>query len=261
MIRALFTAATGMEAEQTKIDNIAHNMANVNTAGYKRGRVDFQDLLYETIKMPGLTAFLGSEVPTGIQIGQGTRVVAINKIHSQGGFHETQNELDLAVEGDGLFQITLPDGTIAYTRSGSFKINSTGTIVNSDGYAMDPAVTIPDDTLRINIGSDGTVSVLTAGTETPTEVGNIELVKFINPSGLRAVGRNLFLPTQASGTPTPGTPGETGLGTIAQGFLENSNVNIAEEMINMIIAQRAYETNSKVIQTANDMLQTANQLR
>lgn len=261
MIRALFTAATGMEAEQTKIDNIAHNMANVNTAGFKRGRVDFQDLLYETIKMPGLTAFLGSEVPTGIQIGQGTRVVAISKIHSQGGFHETQNELDLAVEGDGLFQITLPDGTIAYTRSGSFKINSTGTIVNSDGYAMDPAVTIPDDTLRINIGSDGTISVLTAGTETPTEVGNIELVKFINPSGLRAVGRNLFLPTQASGTPTPGTPGETGLGTIAQGFLENSNVNIAEEMINMIIAQRAYETNSKVIQTANDMLQTANQLR
>ncbi len=261
MIRALFTAATGMEAEQTKIDNISHNLANVNTAGYKRGRVDFQDLLYETIKMPGLTAFVGSENPTGIQIGQGTRVVAISKIHSQGGFHETQNELDLAVEGDGLFQITLPDGTIAYTRSGSFKINSTGTIVNSDGYTLDPAVTIPDDTLRINIGSDGTVSVLTAGTETPTEVGNIELVKFINPAGLRAVGRNLFLPTQASGTPVPGTPGETGLGTIAQGFLENSNVNIAEEMVNMIIAQRAYETNSKVIQSANEMLQTANQLR
>jgi flagellar basal-body rod protein FlgG len=250
-----------MQSQQTNIDVCANNLANVNTAGFKRGRVDFQDLMYQTLKLPGTVGTGGEVIPTGMQLGQGCRPVAIQKIFMQGDYQQTGNELDLAIEGPGFFQVTLPDGETAYTRAGAFKKDNEGRICTSDGYLMSPAITIPEDAVKISVEADGTVSVLQAGQSSPTQVGTLELATFVNPAGLLARGKNLFVESDASGEAITGTPGTTGLGTTAQGYLEMSNVSVVEEMVNMIVGQRAYEINSKAIQTADDMLQMANNLR
>ena len=261
MIRALWTAATGMTCQQLNIDVISNNLANVNTSGFKRSRADFQDLLYQNLRQAGSTSSSGNEVPTGIQVGLGARPAAVQKIFLQGDYMQTQGELDLAIEGDGFFQIMQPNGEVAYTRAGSFKLDSEGKIVSSDGSPLEPEISIPDDAINVSVGSDGTISVLQAGETEVSEVGTIELATFINPAGLKSIGKNLYLPTSSSGDVTTGTAGEDGMGTIAQGYLEMSNVNVVEEMVNMIIAQRAYEINSKAIKTADEMLQIANNLR
>jgi flagellar basal-body rod protein FlgG len=242
MIRSLWTSATGMQAQELNIDVISNNLANVNTSGFKASSQD-------TI------------VPTGIQLGHGTRPAAVQKLFSQGDFQNTTNELDWAIEGDGFFQIEIPNGDTSYSRSGEFKLDADGRIVNPDGFPLVPEMTIPSDTISISVGMDGTVSVIQAGDETPTELGTLQLARFVNPAGLRSLGKNLYAPTEASGDEITGTAGENGLGTIAQGFLEMSNVSVVDEMVSMITAQRAYETNSKVIQTADDMLQMANNLK
>jgi flagellar basal-body rod protein FlgG len=262
MIRALFTGATGMIAQQSNIDTIAHNLANVNTTGFKKSRVNFQDLLYETIRPSGTETTAGTTIPEGIQIGHGVRPSAIAKVFTPGALVQTGNALDIAIEGDGFFQVDLPDGTTAYTRDGSFRVNETGQVLTADGYPLTPNITIPTDAELVSVGADGTVSAKLPATEAPQNLGVIQLVRFANPSGLDArLGRNLLLETQASGTPTTGQPGIDGLGTIAQGFLENSNVQVVEEILQMIIAQRAYEASSKVITTSDEMLQTANNVR
>lgn len=260
MIRALFTAASGMEAQQLNIDTIAHNLANANTTGFKRARADFQDLLYQTVTAPGTASSASTEVPTGLQVGLGVKPAAVAKIFAQGDFRNTGGELDLAIEGDGFFQVLQPNGEIAYTRAGALKRDSAGQLVTSNGYPLDPAITLPSDTTSVTVGADGTVSVLQGGSATATVVGTIELATFPNPQGLNAIGRNLLLPTASSGDPTTGVPGEAGIGTLSQGFLEISNVSIAEELVNMIMSQRAFEVNSKSIQAANEMLQTTNNL-
>ncbi len=262
MIRSLFTASTGMIAQQLNIDTIANNLANVNTTGFKKSRVNFQDLIYETIKPAGSETAAGTTIPEGIQVGHGVRPSSIAKLFSQGAAIQTGNPFDLRVEGDGFFQVTLPDGRTAYTRDGAFKINAAGEVLTADGYPMEPAINIPNDSEVVSVGPDGTVSVIQAGNDTAVTVGNIQIVRFANPAGLDArIGRNLLLENAASGAPTVGQPGLDGLGTISQGFLENSNVQVVEEILQMIIAQRAYEANSKVIQTADEMLQTANNVR
>ncbi len=261
MIRALWTAASGMQAQQKNIDVVANNLANVNTTGFKRSRADFQDLMYQNLKSTGSPATSTTQVPTGIQIGLGSRLAAVSKMFTSGDFTQTGNELDIAIEGDGFFPITLPDGTTGYTRAGAFKRDSTGQVVTSDGNPLSPSITIPSNATKINIGNDGTVSVQQAGQNAATTVGSIQLASFANPSGLSSQGKNIYLPTDASGTATTGTPGQSGLGSIAQGLLEMSNVNVAEEMVNMIVGQRAYEINSKAVQASDEMLQTANNLR
>ncbi len=261
MIRALWTAASGMQAQQKNIDVVAHNLANVNTTGFKRSRADFQDLMYQNLKSTGSPATNATQVPTGIQIGLGTRLAAVTKIFSPGDFSQTGNELDIAIEGDGFFQIQQPDGTTGYSRAGTFKRDSQGRVVTTDGNPMLPEIVIPSNATKINIGSDGTVSVQQSGQNTPTTVGSIQLASFSNPAGLSAQGKNIFLPSDASGTATTGTPGQNGLGSVAQGLLEMSNVNVAEEMVNMIVGQRAYEINSKAVQASDEMLQTANNMR
>lgn len=261
MMRALYISATGMEAQQLNIDIISNNLANVNTTGFKKSRGDFQDLLYQTIRMAGASSGTGTQIPSGIQMGSGVRPASVQRIFTSGDFQNTQNALDLAIEGEGFFQIILPDGTVSYTRAGAFKKDNTGRIVTSDGFPVEPAITIPSDALNITISANGTVSVLQPGNPIPTEIGTIQLVRFPNPSGLNSIGRNLFLPTAASGEAITGNPGDSGFGTIAQGFLEASNVNIAEELVNMIIGQRAYEINSKAIQTADEMMRTANDVK
>lgn len=258
MIRALFTAGTGMQAQEFNIDVIANNLANVSTTGYKRTRADFQDLLYQTLRMPGTEVSTGNRVPTGLQLGLGVKPASTSKLYLQGDFQLTNNELDIAIEGKGFFQILKPDGNIAYTRAGAFKLDNTGQVVTSDGFPMEPPVIIPEDAINVSINSEGDVSVLQPGTTTPNVVATIELANFINPAGLISVGRNFMLESEASGTPITGTPGTNELGTLQQGFLEMSNVSIVEELTQMIIAQRAYEINSKAIQTADEMLQTAN---
>ncbi len=259
MIRALWTAATGMQSQQVNMDVIANNLANVNSSGFKKSRADFQDILYQTSRAAG-TGVDGGEVPTGIQVGLGSRVASVQKIFTTGDFQQTENELDLAIEGQGFFQVTLPDGNEAYTRSGAFKKDSTGKLVTSDGYPMTPEIVIPEGATSITIGKNGTVDVILDGEDTPTEVGNIELIRFGNPSGLKSLGRNLYAETPTTGNPLSGTPGEEGFGMLSQGFLEGSNVNIMEEMVNMIAGQRAYEVNSKAIKTADEMLQMTTQL-
>jgi flagellar basal-body rod protein FlgG len=250
-----------MAAQQLNMDVISNNLANVNTPGFKKSRVDFQDLLYQTLRSAGSTEAQGVEVPTGIQIGLGTTPAATTKIFSQGDFQQTENPLDIVIEGDGFFQILLPDGKTAYTRDGTFKLDSQGRIVNSDGFPLDPEITIPAEATSISIGSDGTVSVTLPGQTAPQELGQIQIAKFLNPAGLENAGRNLFLATKASGDPIIDTPGNNGLGRLASGFIEMSNVKVVEEMVNMIVAQRAYEVNSKAIQTADEMLSIANNLR
>jgi flagellar basal-body rod protein FlgG len=261
MMRALWSAATGMSSKQLAMDVIANNLSNVNTTGFKKSRVDFQDLMYQTLRLAGGTSARGSNVPTGIQVGLGNRTSAITKTFSQGDFVQTDNPTDLVIEGDGFFRVILPDGTYAYTRDGSFKIDSESRLVTSDGYLVDPEINFDSDVINISIGTDGTVSVVRAGSDEPEVIGEILLVKFMSPSGLMSVGRNLYKATVGSGEPVEGTPGMDGFGTIAQGFLEMSNVKVVDEMVNMIIAQRAYEVNSKAIQTADDMLGTANNLK
>jgi flagellar basal-body rod protein FlgG len=261
MIRSLFIAATGMEAQKLNMDVISNNLANVNTVGFKKSRADFQDLLYQTLREPGATSAEGSQIPSGIQVGLGVRPVAVQKIFQQGDFMNTGNSLDLVIEGDGFFQILMPDGTIAYSRAGAFKLDSEGRIVNSDGYPLEPGITIPSDAISITIGTDGRITVLQAGSSAPTEIGQIELAKFINPGGLKALGKNLFSPSASSGEATVANPASEGLGTIGQGFLEMSNVNVVEEMVNMIISQRAYEVSSKAVQTSDEMLQVVNNLK
>ena len=261
MIRSLWTSATGMQAQALNLDVIANNLANVNTAGFKKSRAEFQDLLYETIRPAGTSSSQDTQVPAGIQIGHGTRPSTVLKIFSQGDMENTKNELDLAIEGDGFFQIILPNGETAYTRDGAFKLDSDGRVVNSDGFALEPEITIPSDAVSISVGIDGTVSVLQAGDSIPSEIGTIELARFVNPAGLISTGRNLYITSEASGDEMTGTPGEDGLGSLAQGFLEMSNVSVVDEMVNMITAQRAYEVNSKSIQTADEMLQLANNIK
>ena len=261
MIRSLWTSATGMQAQELNIDVIANNLANVNTSGFKKSRAEFQDLLYESMRSAGAASSQDTIVPTGIQLGHGTRPAAVQKMFTQGDFQNTTNELDWAIEGDGFFQIEIPNGDTSYSRSGEFKLDADGRIVNPDGFPLVPEMTIPTDTISISVGMDGTVSVIEAGDATPTELGTLQLARFVNPAGLRSLGKNLYAPTEASGDEITGTAGENGFGTIAQGFLEMSNVSVVDEMVSMITAQRAYETNSKVIQTADDMLQMANNLK
>jgi flagellar basal-body rod protein FlgG len=261
MIRALWTAGTGMNAQQVNLDVIANNIANVNTNGFKRSRATFQDLFYQTLRAQGAETQGGYQVPTGIQIGHGVMLAGVQKIFGQGNYQKTENELDLAIEGAGFFQVLLPTGEVAYTRAGSFKLVSSGRIVTVDGYPLQPTITIPQNTVVISIEADGTVSAKVQGQANLQKIGEIELATFLNPSGLEALGKNLFLETDASGSAITGKPGENGLGTILQGYLEMSNVNIVEEMINLIVAQRAYEINSKAIQAADDMLQMANNVR
>jgi flagellar basal-body rod protein FlgG len=260
MIRALWTAATGMETQQLNMDVIANNLANVNTNGFKKSRADFQELIYQTTKTPGSSTSVGTESPTGIQVGLGSRTAAVQKVFTVGDFQATGNELDVGIEGTGFFQIELPNGETAYTRSGTFKKDSTGRLVTSDGYPLLPEIVIPENTSSISIGEDGTVEANLDNSTIPTQVGSIELIIFANASGLKNMGRNLYLETPASGTPTSNIPGENGAGTLSQGYLEGSNVSIMEEMVQMIAGQRAYEINSKVIKTADEMVQMMNNL-
>ncbi|HBS59976.1 MAG: flagellar basal-body rod protein FlgG [Bacillota bacterium] len=261
MMRALWTAASGMIAQQANVDVISNNLANVNTTGFKKSRVDFQDLVYQNLREAGAPSGQGEQLPTGLQFGHGVRAVSTQKIYTQGNYQETGNTLDVVIEGNGFFQITMPDGSIAYTRDGALKRDGQGRIVTSEGYLLEPQITLPEDAQSVTISSSGMVSVKLPGDTTPQEIGQIQLATFVNPAGLNNVGRNLMTETAASGAPITGTPGENGLGTITQGFLEMSNVQVVEEMVNMIVAQRAYEVNSKAIQTSDTMLEEANNLR
>ncbi len=260
MIRALWTAASGMQAQQLNMDVIANNLANVNTAGFKKSRADFQDLMYQNLKTTGAPSTSTTQT-AGIQVGLGTKSAAVTKLFTAGNISQTGNQLDISVEGDGFFQIQLPDGTTGYSRAGAFKRDNQGRVVNSDGYPLLPSITIPGNATTINVGNDGTVSVLQAGQPTATTVGNIQLANFSNPSGLSSMGHNIYQATDSSGTATTGTPGQNGLGSTGQGMLEMSNVSIMEEMVNMIVSQRAYETNSKAVQASDEMLKQANELK
>lgn len=261
MIRALFSAASGMYAQQLGVDTIANNLANVNTTGYKKSKVEFQDLIYQSLRAAGSSSVEGVMVPTELQVGHGVRPVAVQKSFSQGAPRATENPLDMAIMGNGFFQISMPDGTTNYSRDGSFKINSEGAIVTSDGFYLEPEISIPVDTTSVNISNDGIVSVLVVGSNEAQEVGQVEMAKFINPGGLKNVGQNMYVPTEASGEPVLGTPGTEGYGQLNQGYLEGSNVQVVEEMVNMIVAQRAYELNSKSIRTSEEMLQMANNIK
>ena len=261
MLRSLFTAATGMIAQQTQVDVTSHNIANVNTMGYKKNRAEFADLMYQVMSYAGTPTSTTTTHPTGIEVGLGVRPQAITKIHSQGYFKETGNNLDMVIAGNGFFQVQMPDGTTAYTRNGAWKLDSDGNIVNDDGLQLVPNITIPADATQIAIGIDGTVSVLQPGAAEMQQVGQIEIVNFINPAGLHSSGDNLFLETGASGAPIIGIAGQDGLGQIKQGFVEMSNVQLVEEMTELITGQRAYEANSKAITTSDAMLQTTNELK
>lgn len=261
MVRSLFTAATGMMAQQTQVDVTSHNIANVNTMGYKKNRAEFADLMYQVMSYAGTPTSTTTTHPTGIEVGLGVRPQAITKIHSQGYFKETGNNLDMVIAGNGFFQVQMPDGTTAYTRNGAWKLDSDGNIVNDDGLQLVPNITIPADATQISIGIDGTVSVLQPGAQEMQQVGQIEIVNFINPAGLHSSGDNLFLETGASGAPIIGIAGQDGLGQIKQGFVEMSNVQLVEEMTELITGQRAYEANSKAITTSDAMLQTTNELK
>lgn len=261
MIGALWTASTGMHSQQTNINVISNNLSNVNTTGFKKARVNFQDLMYQHARQPGSPNAQGSQIPTGIEIGHGSKVAATQKIFTPGSMQSTDNPLDIVIEGDGFLQVTRPDGSTAYTRDGSLKLDSNGQIVTSDGYSIQPQINIPQNATDISITSDGTVNVLLDGENQPQQQGQIELARFSNPAGLKSAGRNLYEATIASGDPMQGNPGARGYGTVSQGFLEKSNVKVVEEMVNMISAQRAYEINSKAIQAADEMLQTASRLK
>jgi len=259
MNKALWIAKTGLEAQQMRMSVISNNLANVNTNGFKRDRAVFEDLLYQNVRQAGALSSQNSRLPTGLQLGTGVRTVATEKIQTLGNIVQTNNSLDVAIQGRGFLQVLQPDGNLAYSRDGAMKMDETGQLVTSSGYVFQPAITLPSDATTITIGSDGVVSALIPGSTTPTQVGNIQLADFINPTGLQAVGENLYLETASSGSPSTGTPGLNGLGTVIQGALETSNVNVVEELVNMIETQRAYEMNSKAIQTTDRMLQFVTQ--
>jgi flagellar basal-body rod protein FlgG len=262
MIRALYSAASGMNAEQLNVDNIANNIANANTTGFKSRRAQFQDLLYQTMIQPGAAAGQQSTVPTGLQLGLGTRAASNEIIFSQGDFSQTNNPLDLVIQGQGFFQIRRATGDLAYTRSGNFHLNRDGQVVTIDGDLLDPPITIPQNALSVTIASDGTVSYSQSGQSASQQAGQIQLATFSNPSGLNSVGRNLFLSTDASGDPVVGLPGgQEGIGNLLQGYTEQSNVSVVNEFINLIVSQRAYEANSKVVKAADDMYQQVNNLK
>jgi flagellar basal-body rod protein FlgG len=250
-----------MKANQLYIDNISNNLANVNTTGYKKSKLEFQELLYQTIQDPGAGSVDGAKSPAGLQLGLGVRSVANQKIFGQGNLQETKNPFDMAITGTGFLQVQMPSGEVAYTRDGSFKISNDGTIVTSQGFPLEPQITVPEGSQNLQIDATGKVTVQMGDTGTQEEIGQIEMVKFLNEGGLKSLGNNLYQASPASGEPETGTPGTNGLGTLAQGFLEASNVELVEEMVNMIVAQRAYEISAKAIQTSDSMLQLANQLR
>lgn len=254
-MRSLWTATTGMSAQNLNMDVIANNLANVSTSGFKKSRADFQDLLYQIMKVPGSPTSADTKSPTGIQVGLGVKPGSVTKIFTEGDIVQTGNTLDVAIEGAGFFQVAMPDGTTAYTRSGNLKLDGEGRITTSDGYPIQPEITIPEDALQVTISQTGVVSAIVGGDTTSTELGNIDLADFVNDAGLIAIGKNLFRETEASGTALVGTPGENGIGTLLQGYVENSNVNLVEELTQMITAQRAFEINSKVISTSDEMMQ------
>lgn len=255
---ALWIAKTGLEAQQTRLGVVSNNLANVSTTGFKRDRAVFEDLLYQNVRQPGAQSSQDTMLPSGLMRGTGVRVVATEKMHTQGSIVQTGNSLDVAIQGRGMFQIMMPDGTIAYTRDGSFQRNDQGQMVNANGYLLQPDITIPADAQTVSIGNDGVVTIQLQGQAAPTQVGDIQLADFINPAGLQPIGGNLFVETAASGAPQLDTPGLNGLGSVNQGMLETSNVNVVEEMVNMIETQRAYEINSKAVSTADQMLQYLN---
>jgi len=260
MLRAFSTAATGMTAQQMIVDTIANNLANINTAGFKRSQVDFQDLMYVKLQEPGRETAAGVTAPSGFEIGSGVRPASTLKVFTQGEMQNTERSLDVAIEGDGFFQVSLPGGETRYTRDGSFRVNANGQLVTASGYALEPAITIPSDARSVSVGKDGTVSVFAGASSTPTQAGQIQLVRFPNPSGLTNEGGNMLAESPASGTPTTGTAGQSGFGAIQQGFLERSNVQMVTELVNLITAQRAYEINSRAIRAGDEMLTTANRL-
>jgi len=261
-MRALSIAASGMQAQQLNVDVISHNIANMNTTAYKRQRAEFQDMLYQNLERPGSTSSAsGAILPMGIQIGVGVRADAVGRITEQGGMTATNNAYDLAINGRGFFQVTLPSGQTGYTRAGNFAVNADGQLVTADGYPVEPAITVPQEATAIQITRDGIVEVTTANSPDPQQIGQLEIASFINPAGLEAIGDNMYLETPASGSPTTATPGSPGLGTVMQGYLELSNVNAVEEISALIVAQRAYEMNARVITAADEMLQSTTQLR
>jgi flagellar basal-body rod protein FlgG len=255
---ALWAAKTGLDAQQTRLAVTSHNLANVSTAGFKKGRAVFEDLLYQNIRQVGGATSQDTQAPSGVHLGTGVRVVATEKIYTQGNFAQTDNALDLAIEGRGFFQIQMPDGTTAYTRDGNFQLNAQGQMVTSSGYVLQPGISIPDGAQTVSISRDGVVSVRVGGQATPVQVGQIQLTDFVNMAGLEPLGENLLVETAASGAAQTGTPGANGMGTTLQGFFESSNVNVVEELVNMIETQRAYEMNSKAISTADQMLEYVN---
>ncbi len=261
MLRSLQIARTGLDTQQTQLDVISNNLANVSTTGFKRGRAIFEDLLYQVIRQPGAQSSQQTQLPSGFQLGVGATTVATERIFTQGGLQQTGNALDIAIQGRGFFQIQLPDGSVAYTRDGSFQVDNQGTVVTASGYSLQPTMQIPQDAQAITISKDGVFSVTLPGNpSTVSQLGQIQLANFINPAGLQSQGENLYIETAASGTPQVNNPGTNSLGTLNQSFIETSNVNVAEELVNMIIAQRAYELNSRAITTSDQMLQRLTQL-
>ncbi|TXI88744.1 MAG: flagellar basal-body rod protein FlgG [Burkholderiaceae bacterium] len=260
MIRSLWVAKTGLDAQQTQMDVITNNLANVSTNGFKRSRAVFEDLLYQTVRQPGAQSSQQTQLPSGLQLGVGVRPVATERIFTQGNLQQTGNSKDVAINGQGFFQVLLPDGTTAYTRDGSFQMDNQGQLVTSSGFVIQPAITIPANAQTLTVGRDGTVSVTQPGSAAPVQVGAIQLATFINPAGLQALGENLYVETASSGNPGTNAPGTNGAGLLMQSMVETSNVNVAEELVNMIQTQRAYEINSKAITTSDQMLQRLSQL-
>jgi flagellar basal-body rod protein FlgG len=260
MIKSLWTAKTGLESQQTKLDVISNNLANVSTNGFKRSRPVFEDLLYQNMRQPGAQNNIQDRLPSGMQVGTGVRAVATERLHTQGGLEQTENSRDLAINGEGFFQVLLPDGTSGYTRDGSFQLNENGQMVTANGYPVEPAIFLPPNALSVNIGEDGTVSVRQPGIALDNEIGQVTVSTFINPAGLQSIGGNLYLETGASGAPNENMPGMNGAGRLFQGYVETSNVNVVEEMVNMIQTQRAYEINSKAVSTSDEMLARLSQM-
>jgi len=260
MMRSLWTSKTGMEAQQTQLDVISHNLANVATNGYKKSHAVFEDLMYQNLRQTGAASSEQTQLPTGLQVGLGVRTVATSRQFSQGGLQQTTNSLDVAIKGNGFFQIQMPDGTTGYTRDGAFQLNATGQLVTNNGQLVQPGVTIPPNAQSVTIAQDGKVSVSMPGQAAPQAVGQLTLASFVNPAGLEPRGQNLFTETAASGTPVAAAPGSDGMGALSQGFIETSNVNVVEELVAMIQTQRAYEVNSKAITTSDQMLQRLTQL-
>jgi len=260
MIRSLWISKTGLDAQQTQMDTIANNLANVSTNGFKRSRAVFEDLLYQTIRQPGAQSSQQTQIPSGLQIGTGVRPVAAERIHTQGNLQQTGNQLDVAIQGSGFFQILMPDGTTAYTRDGSFQRDNQGQMVTASGFPLQPAITLPANAMSVTIGRDGVVSVTQPGVAAPVQVGALQVTTFINPAGLMSLGENLYQETASSGTPSTNVPGTNGSGLLSQNYVETSNVNVVEEMVNMIQTQRAYEINSKSITTSDQMLQKLSQM-